>query len=639
MAPPPPPLLQDLARILRGVSLVAAEASKRSPALEAARAGDLDAFFSQALKNAVGSAADLAGLTRGRPHQVSAPSASSHSSVVYFSENDELTTSSRSAESPHSEAQSQFQSESGAFLVSGTSVAAADGTTTTQNIRCSDDLKVGATKEPDVIEESSERKDPVMPDPLEKENPTVAAVGDVAPLKRRRPRERRVPSTPFGRALGFAGLGAGLAWGTIQESARRIVFGMPNTDGKQSAISPFISEQNAERLALALCRMRGAALKLGQMLSIQDESLVPAPILTALDIVRQGADVMPSKQLNDVLDSELGPDWKSKLRSFDYEPIAAASIGQVHRAVMKNGMEVAMKIQYPGVAESIESDIENVKLILNYTNLIPKGLFLDNAIKVAKEELSRECDYELEAANQKRFRELLSDSKGFYVPTVIDEISSKKVLTTELIRGVPIDKVALLSQKIRNYVGEKLLELTLNELFVFRFMQTDPNWGNFLFDEASNMINLIDFGAAREYPKNFVDDYLRMVIACANSDRDAVIEMSQRLGFLTGDESDIMIEAHVQAGFIVGLPFAKTGGYDFRSTNIARSISNLGATMLKHRLTPPPEEAYSLHRKLSGAFLACIKLGAVVPCRDILLQVYQQYQFGDGSVDILSSAA
>lgn len=347
---------------------------------------------------------------------------------------------------------------------------------------------------------------------------------------------------------------------------------------------------------------------------------------------------MPRSQLNDVLDSELGPNWSSKLRSFDYEPLAAASIGQVHRAVLQDGLEVAMKIQYPGVAESIESDIENVRRLLDYTNLIPKGLFLDRAIKVAKEELARECDYLLEAANQKHFQELLSNSEGYYVPMVIDDISSKKVLTTELVTGVPIDKVALLDQGTRNYVGKKLLELTLKELFVFRFMQTDPNWSNFLYDEPTKMINLIDFGAAREYPQNFVDDYLQMVIACANSDRDAVIEMSRRLGFLTGEESEVMLDAHVQAGFLVGLPFSKSGGYDFRSTNITRSISNLGATMLKHRLTPPPDEVYSLHRKLSGAFLACIKLGAVVPCRELLHDVHRHYQFNDESSQLASSS-
>lgn len=258
---------------------------------------------------------------------------------------------------------------------------------------------------------------------------------------------------------------------------------------------------------------------------------------------------------------------------------------------------------------------------------------------MAKEELSRECDYELEAANQKRFRNLLSDLEGFYVPMVIDNISSKRVLTTELVSGVPIDKVALLNQETRNYVGKKLLELTLMELFVFRFMQTDPNWSNFLYDETMNSINLIDFGAARDYPKSFVDDYLKMVLACANCNRDTVIEMSRSLGFLTGAESDIMLEAHVQAGFVVGLPFSKPGGYDFRSTNITQSISNLGATMLRHRLTPPPDEAYSLHRKLSGAFLACIKLGALVPCRELLLKVYDNYQFGEDSGETLSSSA
>ncbi|XP_074292852.1 protein ABC transporter 1, mitochondrial-like [Silene latifolia] len=451
--------------------------------------------------------------------------------------------------------------------------------------------------------------------------PEMAAA---VPLKRRKPRERKVPSNRFSRAFGFASLGAGLAWGAAQESTKRLMFGNNN-----STSSAFLSDNNAERLALALCRMRGAALKIGQMLSIQDESLVPAPLLAALEIVRQGADVMPRTQINKVLDAELGPNWSANLTSFNYQPIAAASIGQVHEAVIRDGMHVAVKIQYPGVADSIESDIDNLKMLDDTLGLVPKGLYLDRVVEVAKEELSRECDYELEARNQTLFRKLFSDKSGFYVPLVVEELSSKRVLTTELVPGIPVDKVASLDQETRNYVGKKLLELTLMELFVFRFMQTDPNWSNYLFDEPTRMINLIDFGAARDFPKTFVDDYLRMVVACANCDRDAVIEMSHRLGFISGMESDIMLDAHVQAGFVVGLPFSKPGGYDFRSTNITQSLSNLGATMLKHRLTPPPAEAYSLHRKLSGAFLACIKLGAVVPCRELLFEVFERYNFGE----------
>lgn len=608
-----------IGRLLSGISLVAKEIAKRSKALET---GDFETLIASTAKKALVSATDLSGLTKGKVREFSPPRL--NGSLAYFNNSPDLA-----AESTPAESQLPIGDN-------GKESSASDGVVTPS-----------VSFQDKILEEKRISKEEIGD--LDRDNKGHAGAGEVAVapaetvaappvVKRRKPRERRVPSSPFTRALGFAGLGAGLAWGTVQESAKRLVFGTPSSQDKQSAYSPFLSDKNAERLALALCRMRGAALKIGQMLSIQDESLVPAPILAALDIVRQGADVMPKSQLNQVLDAELGADWSTKLTSFDYEPIAAASIGQVHKAT-KDGMEVAMKIQYPGVADSIESDIENVKLLLDYTNLIPKGLFLDRAIKVAKVELSRECDYELEAANQKQFRSLLSDAEGFYVPLVVDDLSCKRVLSTEFVSGIPIDKVASLNQETRNYVGRKLLEITLMELFVFRFMQTDPNWSNFLYDEATNTINLIDFGAARDYPKRFVDDYLRMVVACANGERDDVIEMSKRLGFLTGEESEAMLDAHVQAGFIVGLPFSNPGGYDFRSSNITHSMSSLGATMLRHRLTPPPDEVYSLHRKLSGAFLACIKLGAVVPCRELLLEVYKDYQFGeDGDNQMLSGS-
>ncbi|KAL6525849.1 hypothetical protein OROMI_030244 [Orobanche minor] len=606
--------LKDIASVVDGLSLVVKENIGRW------KSAPLETI----IRTAVLSATDVAGLTKGKIRSLE-----THKPHI------------DSSDDSHRDASSSISSSSVVYFTDGKSmpdVLPHILPTESQAIRLGHCVDPEST--PDVLPHIAPTSE-FQTIRLDRDGSQTLVDADESPTapmnfgKQRKPRERRVPSTPFSRAIGFAGLGAGLAWGTLQESAKRIVFGTPNSENNQHSLSPFLSERNAERLALALCRMRGAALKLGQMLSIQDESLVPAPILAALEIVRQGADRMPRNQLNQVLDAELGSNWSSKLMSFDYEPMAAASIGQndlnVHHAVTKDGLEVAIKIQYPGVADSIESDIENVKLLLTYTKLLPERMYLDNAMKVAKEELSRECDYELEAKNQIRFRSLLANTKGFYVPFVVDDLSSRRVLTTELVPGVPVDKVALLDQETRNYVGKKLLELTLMELFIFKFMQTDPNWSNFLYNEADKSINLIDFGAARDYPKHFVDDYLRMVVGCANGDREAVIEMSRRLGFLTGMESEIMLDAHVQAGFAVGLPFSKQGGYDFGSTNITQSISHLGATMLRHRLTPPPEEAYSLHRKLSGAFLACIKLRAVVPCRELLLQVYDNYHLGSTS--------
>ncbi|CAM9444311.1 unnamed protein product, partial [Laminaria digitata] len=352
-------------------------------------------------------------------------------------------------------------------------------------------------------------------------------------------RTRTVPSSPLARVFGFGQLAAGLAMGTVAEAIRQSVRGgevdggdAHNGGRKHSGTVKqyVVSDANAERLAESLCRMRGAALKLGQMLSIQDESVIPPSLAKALDRVRQGADVMPAKQLHRQLEKSLGVDWRSRLASFDETPIAAASIGQVHRARLLDGTEVAMKIQYPGVADSVESDLKNLQRLVQLTNILPPGLYIDEIIEVAREELGEECDYEKEAANQERFRALVeSDDKlnrWASVPKVVPDLLSKEVLTTHLAPGVPVDQVLPMpQQEVRNHVARLMLRCTMNELFDWRFMQTDPNWGNFLFDTETGKMSLIDFGACREYRKDFVDDYLRLVWAAANRDDPEIMRV------------------------------------------------------------------------------------------------------------------
>ena len=481
--------------------------------------------------------------------------------------------------------------------------------------------------------------------------------------------ERRavaVPSSPMARVFGFGQLAAGLAAGTISESARRAWNGnaaaRSGTDGGADGPliggdSVFMTEANAERLAVALCRMRGAALKLGQMLSIQDETVIPPQIQRALERVRQGADVMPPGQLHRAIEDHLGTGWRERLVSFDESPLAAASIGQVHRAVYRRRggaagasragelgaegelVDVCMKIQYPGVAKSIHSDVDNLMRLVSLTDLLPRGLYVDHAAKVAKEELTLECDYEYEMNSQLRMARLLRDDPHWKVPEVIEELCGKGVLTTAFAPGVPIDAAATLPQDERDYIGTQLLRITLRELFEFRFMQTDPNFANFLYDSPTRQLTLIDFGAAKEYPKQFVDDYLRMVVACAERDRQGLVEASIALGFLTGEEAEVLIDAHCEAGFQVGKPFAGEGVYDFAANrDMTRRVAGLGKVMLKHRLTPPPQDAYSLHRKLSGSFLACMRIGARVPAREMLREVYENYAFGPVEEDAAIAA-
>ena len=177
-----------------------------------------------------------------------------------------------------------------------------------------------------------------------------------------------MPATPFARVLGFGGLAARLAVSTAFEAVKRQVSreeGPPQTT--------LLSEKGAERVAETLCKMRGAALKLGQMLSLQDEGMLPEPLAKALERVRQGADMMPRHQLYAQLSRELGEDWRERLREFEDTPVAAASIGQVHRAVTLDGRTVAIKVQYPGVADSIESDLNNLKTLVTYMNVLPPG--------------------------------------------------------------------------------------------------------------------------------------------------------------------------------------------------------------------------------------------------------------------------
>ncbi|XP_046383154.1 atypical kinase COQ8B, mitochondrial isoform X1 [Ischnura elegans] len=448
-------------------------------------------------------------------------------------------------------------------------------------------------------------------------------------------RQRRVPASRFARLISFGSLAAGLGIGTAAEFARRTL----GSSGKSSTASPlnsgtsaqslsslFLTQANTERIVDTLCKVRGAALKLGQILSIQDSSIVSPELQRAFERVRQAADFMPKWQLERVLTQELGANWRSKVVSFDEKPFAAASIGQVHLAQLPDGRQVAMKIQYPGVAKGIDSDIDNLVSVLKIWKIFPDGMFIDNIVSVAKRELSWEVDYEREAECTKKFKKLMEPYPEYIVPTVIDELSTKQIFTSELINGIPVDKCVELDQSTREYVSLSIMRLCLKELFVFNYMQTDPNWANFFYDTESRKLALLDFGATRSYDKAFMDKYILVIKAAAEGDRDRVLKISQELGFLTGYESKAMENAHVDAVMILGEVFG-TGGFDFGRQDTTKRIQHLIPTIVTERLCPPPEQAYSLHRKLSGLFLLFSKLKVKINCKDIFEEAYNSYKF------------
>jgi predicted unusual protein kinase regulating ubiquinone biosynthesis (AarF/ABC1/UbiB family) len=439
--------------------------------------------------------------------------------------------------------------------------------------------------------------------------------------KRNPPAKSRVPTTRLGRLVRLGFTAGELAIGGVAEGVRRLGGVTPD-----DAINVFLTATNAEKLARRLAGMRGAAMKMGQMLSMESADILPREFTDALAKLRDSANRMPRSQVRGVLGREYGKGWEDRFEVFDYEPAAAASIGQVHRAVTRDGRELALKIQYPGVAKSIDSDVDNMAMFLRMARILPIEMDISGIIAEVKRQLREEADYRIEAGHLNTYRRLVRAETDFVVPRVHDDLTTRRILAMDFVEGAPLESLAQpgVPQKERDRCGTLLQGLLFRELFEFRTMQTDPNFANYLYQSETGRIVLLDFGSTAYFSKAFTNRYARISRALIEGDEGATRRYAQAIGYLRPSDSPEHAARVLKVIRLACEPICHRGVYDFGASDLIGRARDAGIEMLFNshgEFKAPPPETVFLHRKLVGSFLACARIRARVRVQD-LISVY-----------------
>ena len=424
-----------------------------------------------------------------------------------------------------------------------------------------------------------------------------------------------MPSRRLSRLGQFGRLAGGLAGGMLAEGARRLA------EGERPAMRDMmLTPGNLLRVADRLSHLRGAAMKLGQMISLDAGDALPPELSELLARLRADADPMPPLQLQRVLAAEWGREWRNRFKSFDDRPIAAASIGQVHRAVTLDWRELAIKIQYPGVRQSIDADVDNVATLLRISGLLPSGLDIAPLLAEAKAQLHEETDYRREGAELEAYGRLMAGNDAFVVPDLAPDFTTDGILAMSFVKGVPIETMAHGSQDERDRIAARLIDLVLDEIFRFGVMQTDPNFANFRYQPDSGRIVLLDFGATRAVQAATTQAYRRLLAAGLASDGAAVKTAALEAGLLGEKALRRHPDLIDRVIALIVTEASRSGPFDFADRRVLGLVRDQAATAASDREAwhIPPTDMLFVQRKISGIALLAARLKARVDVRSMV---------------------
>ena len=429
-------------------------------------------------------------------------------------------------------------------------------------------------------------------------------------------------------SLGIAGAKGGL--GLLQSKAS----GMFLPEEEKKAHAEKALRREASRFVAHIGELKGAYVKIGQMLALYGEHILPKQVTDALHTLESATSPLDWEVIESAIKDELGAETAKQL-SVDPVPLAAASLSQVHIGLI-GAERICLKVQYPGITDAIEDDFKNVIQMLSLAKWIKSGRQMEQLTKDLKRYLLREVRYSYELATAQKVDDLI-DSVRYKVPKYFPKYSTETVLAMEYVDGYDVmdEKVQQLSQRRRNRLAEAMLELFFKEAFEWCLMQTDPNFGNYriLIDESGNeqdRLVLLDFGAVHELTPTFSESLKKTILAAQEQDEASVVEGLVQLNCLSENSSEVVKASFSKFCIYILEPFRKSFDgipeyavandlYDWKKSRLLKRAGKLGSqqALLKGFQVPPPEFMLMV-RKLTGVFTFVAALGAKTKSADLL---------------------